>query len=160
VYRNLLSVKETLEWIAERKNVSVPENCRELVERATHADYLRKRAAALGGFWIDLWRELFDDGAMKAQLAQSRLIYWARPYREALVNEWLPTRLGEGTITVAVQCLGSPLTGDEIRALPVPMRWLRGALQADKPIEVRDGRLKIGDFDCTYNRLGLLKTAT
>jgi CRISPR-associated endonuclease/helicase Cas3 len=160
VYRNLLSVKETLEWIAERKNVSVPENCRELVERATHADYLRERAAAFGGFWTDLWRELFDDGAMKAQLAEASLIDWARPYREALVNEWLPTRLGEGTITVAVQGLGSPFTGNEIDALSVPVRWLRGARQGDKPIEVHDGRLKIGDFDCTYNRLGLLKTTS
>jgi hypothetical protein len=149
-----------LEWIAERNNVSVPENCRELVERATHADYLRERAAALGGFWSDLWRELFDDGAMKAQLAEASLIDWRRPYREALVNEWLPTRLGDGTITVAVRGLVSPFTGSEIDALSVPVRWLRDALQADELIEVRDGRLKIGDVDYTYNRLGLLKTAS
>jgi CRISPR-associated endonuclease/helicase Cas3 len=160
VYRNLLSVKETLEWIAERKSVSVPEHCRELVERATHADYLRERASALGGFWTDLWRELFDDGAMKAQLAQASLIDWGRPYREALVNEWLPTRLGEGVVTVAVRGLRSQFTGVELDALPVPGRWIRGGLPADKPVEVHDGRMKIGGADCTYNRLGLLRVAT
>ena len=47
---------------------------------------------------------------MKAQLADATLIDWMRPYREALVNEWLPTRLGDGTVTVAVKNLVSPFT--------------------------------------------------
>jgi hypothetical protein len=152
-----LSVKETLEWITARKSICVPDDCRELVERATHADYLRERASALGGYWINLWRDLFDDAAMKAQLAQASLIDWRRPYREALVNEWLPTRLGDGTVTVAVRNLASPFTGEDINALPVPARWLRGATPPAEPIEVHDGRLRIGATECTYDRLGLLK---
>ena len=95
---------------------------------------------------------------MKAQLAEASLIDWRRPYRDALVNEWLPTRLGDGTVTIAVRNLASPFTGDEIKALPVPGRWLSGDAPPDEEIDARDGRLRIGPQDCTYGRLGLLKT--
>jgi hypothetical protein len=101
-----------------------------------------------------------DDAAMKAQLAEASLIDWRRPYREALVNEWLPTRLGDGTVTVAVRNLASPFTGEDINALPVPARWLRGATPPTEPIEVHDGRLMIAATECTYDRLGLLKTSS
>ena len=158
VYRNLLSVKETLDWVRSKKSISVPDDCRPLVERATHADHLSERAAVLGGVWIDLWRELFDDAAMKSQLAEASLIDWRRPYRDALVNEWLPTRLGDGTVTIAVRNLVSPFTGDEIEALPVPGRWLHGSVLPHEAIEARDGRLRIGIQRCTYGRLGLQKT--
>ena len=92
VYNNLLSVRATLDWLSSSRRISIPEDCRLLVERATHADYLRELAGSLGDSWTDLWRNLFDDAAMKAQLAWASLIDWERPYREALVNEWLPTR--------------------------------------------------------------------
>src|SRR5215203_6203551 len=42
VYQNLLSVRATLNWLQERKQITVPDDCRILVERATHADYLRE----------------------------------------------------------------------------------------------------------------------
>ena len=113
VYNNLLSVRATLDWLHSGRSISIPDDCRSLVERATHADYLREMAASLGGSWTDLWRELFDEAAIKAQLAEASLIDWKRPYREALVNEWLPTRLGEGTVTVAVENLVSPFTGQK-----------------------------------------------
>jgi len=134
VYNNLLSVRATLDWLKSGRSISVPGDCRSLVERATHADYLRQMAANLGGSWTDLWRDLFDGAAMKAQLAEASLIDWRRPYREALVNEWLPTRLGEGTVTVAVKNLVSPFTGQKIEALPIPGRWLRGVVLAEEPI--------------------------
>jgi hypothetical protein len=118
VYNNLLSVRATLDWLHSGRSISIPDDRRSLVERATHADHLRKTAASLGGSWTDLWRDLFDEAAIKTQLAEASLIDWRRPYREALVNEWLPTRLGEGTVTVAVKNLVSPFTGQEIEALP------------------------------------------
>jgi hypothetical protein len=117
-------------------------------------------ADALGGSWTDLWRELFDEAAIKAQLAEASLIDWRRPYREALVNEWLPTRLGEGTITVAVKNLSSPFSGQEINALPIPGRWLRGIVLPDDPINAVDRRLRIGTQDYGYNRLGIQRLRT
>jgi hypothetical protein len=105
----------TLDWLHSGGSISIPGDCRSLVERATHADYLRQMAASLGESWTNLWRELFDEAATKAQLAEASLIDWSRPYREALVNEWLPTRLGEGTITVAVENLVSAFNGQKNR---------------------------------------------
>jgi CRISPR-associated endonuclease/helicase Cas3 len=155
VYNNLLSVRATLDWLHSRRSISVPDDCRSLVERATHADYLREMAASLGGSWGDLWRELFDEAAIKAQLAEASLIDWRRPYREALVNEWLPTRLGEGSVTVAVENLISPFTGQEIQALPIPARWLRGTVLPDAPVNAAGGQLRIGTQNYTYGRFGI-----
>jgi hypothetical protein len=96
---------------------------------------------------------------MQAQLAGASLIDWERPYREALVNEWLPTRLGEGTITVAVKNLVSPFTGQKIEALPIPGRWLRGVALPDEPITAVNQQLRIGGQNYAYDRLGVRRLA-
>jgi hypothetical protein len=155
VYENLLSVRATLGWLHSNRSISVPDDCRALVERATHADYLHEMAASLGGSWADLWLNLFDKAAIKAQLAEASLIDWKRPYREALVNEWLPTRLGEGTVTVAINGLVSPFTGQGIKALPIPGRWIRGAVLPDEPIKAADRQFRIGTYVYTYDRFGV-----
>jgi len=154
VYNNLLSVRAALDWLRSGRSVSIPDDCRSLVERATHADYLHQIAESLGGSWMDLWRNLFDEAAIRAQLAETSLIDWKRPYREALVNEWLPTRLGEGTVTAAVNGLVSPFAGQEIKALPIPGRWLRGAVLPDEPIIAEGGQFRVGTQDYIYDRLG------
>jgi CRISPR-associated endonuclease/helicase Cas3 len=155
VYNNLLSVRATLDWLRSGRSISIPEDCRPLVERATHADHLREMAASLGGSWTDLWRELFDEAAINAQLAEASLVDWRRPYREALVNEWLPTRLGEGTITVAVENLVSPFTRQEVEALPIPGRWLRGTVLPEEPVNAVEAQLRIGMQNFSYDRLGI-----
>jgi CRISPR-associated endonuclease/helicase Cas3 len=158
VYSNLLSVRTTLDWLQARKQITVPDDCRILVERATHADYLREMAGSLGGHWTDLWRELFDEAAINAQLAQANLIEWRRPYRDALVREWLPTRLGDGTVTVAVKNLVSPFTQGKLAALPIPGRWLRGITPPDEAIDATDSQILIGSKSFGYDRLGLVRT--
>jgi hypothetical protein len=79
----------------------------------------------------------------------------ASEHREALVNEWLPTRLGEGTITVAVKNLASPFTGQSIEARPIPGRWLRGVALPDEPINAVNQQLRIDTQNYTYDRLGI-----
>jgi len=158
VYSNLLSVQATLDWLRARKQITVPDDCRILVELATHADYLREMAGTLGRHWTDLWRELFEKAAIDAQLAQASLIEWRRPYRDALVNEWLPTRLGDGTVTVAVSNLASPFTQKRLTALPIPGRWLRGIAPPEEPIDAVDGHILIGSKSFTYDRIGLVRT--
>jgi CRISPR-associated endonuclease/helicase Cas3 len=159
VYDNLLSVSATLDWLHSGRSISIPDDCRSLVERATHADYLREMAASLGGRWIDLWRELFDEAAVKAQLAEASVVDWNRPYREALVNETLPTRLSEGTLTVAVENLTSPFTGQEIKALPILARWMRGTVIPDSPIKAVGRQLRIGTHHYSYDSLGIRRAA-
>jgi hypothetical protein len=51
---DLLSVRATLDWLDSGRSISIPDDCRSLVERATHADYLRQLAASFGGSWIKL----------------------------------------------------------------------------------------------------------
>jgi hypothetical protein len=92
---------------------------------------------------------------MKAQLAAASLIDWERPYREALVNEWLPTRLGEGTVTVAVRNLVSPFTGQNIEAVPIPGHWLRGVALPEEPINALNQQLRIGTQNYIYDRFGI-----
>ena len=65
-------------------------------------------AGSLGGRWTDLWRELFDKAAINAQLAESSLIDWRRSYRDALITEWLPTRLGVGPSQLQSEILCHP----------------------------------------------------
>jgi hypothetical protein len=36
VYKNLLSVKTTLDWLHSGRSITVPDECRSLVEPATH----------------------------------------------------------------------------------------------------------------------------
>lgn len=157
VYSNLLSVRATLEWVQTRNQISVPEDCRALVERSTHADYLREVAQSLGGDWVNLWRSLFDKAAIHTQLAQTSLINWQRPYREALVSEWLPTRLGEGAVTVAVRNLASPFTQKPLTALPIPGSWLRGVTPPEEVVDAVGGLIVIGPKSFRYDRLGLVR---
>ncbi len=160
VYNNLLSVRATLDWLQAHKRITVPDDSRTLVERATHADFLREMALSLGDNWSELWRELFDKAAINAQLAQASLIDWRRPYRDALVNEWLPTRLGDGTVTVAVKNLLSPFTQERLAALPIPGRWLRGITPPEEAVETLGSQLQIGSRVFSYGRLGLTRMQT
>jgi hypothetical protein len=96
---------------------------------------------------------------MKAQLAEASLIDWDRPYRdrEALVSEWLPTRFGKGTVTVAVKNLVSPFTGQKIEALPIRALRLRNGLFAKSLLLIAD------DGHCRWRyrcRLGFARKVT
>ena len=163
VYGNLLSVRATLDWLLSHGSISVPGDCRVLVERATHADYLRELAGSLDGYWVDLWRNLYDAAAIKSQLAEASVIDWGQPYRKALVDQWLPTRLGEGSVTVAVKNIASPFTGQRIEALPILLRWLPKDQPLDAvlprkngpPIEAANQRFRLGGAEFGYSRFGI-----
>jgi CRISPR-associated endonuclease/helicase Cas3 len=165
VYDNLLSVHATLDWLLSHGSISVPGDCRVLVEQATHADYLRELAGSLDGYWVDLWRSLYDAAAIKAQLAEASVIDWGQPYRKALVDQWLPTRLGEGSVTVAVKNVVSPFTGQRIEALPILLRWLpKGQLldavlprKNGPPVEAANQRFRLGGVEFAYSRFGIQK---
>jgi CRISPR-associated endonuclease/helicase Cas3 len=156
VYRNILSVRSTLDWLGSGRSISIPDDCRALVERATHADYLRQIAESLGATWKRLWRNTFDKAAVDRLLAEASLIDWREPYRKALVTEWLPTRLGDGTVAVSVTGLVSPFTGNAVKALPIPVRWLPpGITPLDDAVNVVNGRFQIGGRSFPYDRFGV-----
>jgi CRISPR-associated endonuclease/helicase Cas3 len=156
VYGNLLSVMGTLDWIAETGEISVPRDSRKLVEQATHADHLKTVAEARGGVWRVLWRRLFEADAQRSQLGEASTIDWRRPYRENPVGEFLPTRLAAGTVTVAMQGLVSPFTGEPLDAIAVPARWLAASKVAPDTRGVAQATVVgVGALAMTYDRLGL-----
>ena len=124
VYDNLLSVGQTIDWIARKGSITVPDDSRELVERSTHADYLRSEAERLSGAWMRLWERLYSDESRQQQLAAVGLVDWDQDYADAVVNERIVTRLGDGTIDIDVN-LASPFDRAAISRMPVPIRWMK-----------------------------------
>jgi CRISPR-associated endonuclease/helicase Cas3 len=125
---NPLAVRETVEWLRVHGAISVPDDVRALVELATHADHLETRAQTYGRRWVALWQRLYGNALADSQQALSGLVDRGVGYDQALVNERVPTRLGDGSVDVEVDGrLLSPFTGEAIDALSVRANWLRNA---------------------------------
>jgi CRISPR-associated endonuclease/helicase Cas3 len=121
-----LAVRETIEWLRGRGTVSVPRDAREFVELATQADHLHGRAQTYGQRWVELWRRSYGKTLADAQQALAGMVDRTQSYERALVNERVPTRLGDGSVDVEVRLgLSSPFTGESIDALSIRANWLR-----------------------------------
>ena len=71
------------------------------------------RAQALGRRWVELWQRLYGNAIAAGQQALGGLIDRSLGYDQALVNERVPTRLGDGSVDVEVEgTLVSPFTGE------------------------------------------------
>jgi hypothetical protein len=71
---------------------------------------------------------LYGHAMAAGQLALSGLVDRSQGYDQALVNERVPTRLGDGSVDVEVEGkLLSPFTGEQIEALSIRASWLREA---------------------------------
>jgi hypothetical protein len=95
------------------------------------------------------------------QQALSGLIDRSQGYDQALVNERVPTRLGDGSVDVEVEGkLPSPFTGEQIEALSIRANWLRQAEPGSSAVV--DGfdtagraRINVGNARFTYGDEGL-----
>jgi hypothetical protein len=56
---------------------------------------------------------------------------------------------------MVVQNLPSAFSGDDIEALPIPGRWLRGEALPDEPVKAEGQQVRIGTRDYIYDRLGI-----
>jgi len=123
-----LAVRETVERLRVHSKVSVPDDVRERVELATHTDHLEARARVYGEHWIALWNRLYGNAIADTQQAIAGLVDRTRDYSAALINERVPTRLGDGSVDVELDGqLISPFTGERIKALSIRGNWLRNA---------------------------------
>ena len=123
-----LAVRETVERLRVHSKVSVPDDVREMVELATHTDHLEARARVYGKRWIALWHRLYGNAIAETQQAIAGLVDRTRDYSAALINERVPTRLGDGSVDVEVDGrLISPFTGERIKVLSIRGNWLRNA---------------------------------
>lgn len=149
-------------WLRAQGRITVPGDSRALVESATHPMHLADLAQRFGRDWQTLWQCLYGRDLAQRQAAEAGLIDWERPYEDALVDERLPTRLGEGKVTVALaagSALLSPFDGQPIDAVAVPGRWLRG-VPVDTAADIlsfRDGMygLQVGGVPLIYCERGL-----
>ena len=156
-----LSVRETVEWLRVKRAISVPDDVREIVELATHVDHLERRALEFGQSWAKLWKRLYGRAMAASQQALSGLVDRSQGYDQALLDERVPTRLGDGSVDVEVEGeLISPFTGDRIDALSIRASWLRQAEPGSSALVVgsdANGRtlLSVGGVSFTYGIEGL-----
>jgi CRISPR-associated endonuclease/helicase Cas3 len=156
VYRDLRIIQLTLEEIERRGQVSVPDECRELIERTTHPEML----AAIGcrsPAW-DAWGRKVDGEAISASgvaamACVDRTIAWGErgiiSARE--VGDKAATRLGARDVRVEVNWPGA--VAPVVRSLSLPGRLLPGV----DPMSIRVGSTEIlaGRWRFTYGRYGL-----
>ena len=156
-------MRETIQWLRARYCVRVPQDTRELVELATHADHLQARANVYGARWEALWQRLYGRGLSERQAALGMLVDRSQDYAQALVDGRAPTRLGDGTVDVDVHgALASAFTGNSIVVLAVPARWLRNAKPGSPavvqaPADAERTVLNIDRVRVVYSREGLQK---
>jgi hypothetical protein len=131
-----------------------------MVELATHTDHLETRAHFYGERWTALWQRLYGKAIAESQQANAGLVDRTRNYSVALINERVPTRLGDGSVDVEVDGeLPSPFTGATIDTLSIRRNWLRNAEPGSKAkvVMVNDGltTLEVGAVLLKYGTEGL-----
>lgn len=160
VYSNLVSISETMRWVA-RGYLSMPGDCRAMVEEATHPDHLREVAAGLGQQWTALWERLYrKDGDASARGVRNALKWGLLPLHKENVlledEDGVRTRLGADRLTAQVEFtsfLGNRICSLDLKPGDVGKDW-NGLLRV-----VSQGpdstRLEANGKTFVYDRLGL-----
>jgi CRISPR-associated endonuclease/helicase Cas3 len=153
---SVLSVASTLRVLEELGgDVLLPRDARRLVEAATHPEALAHETSR-GDAWAAAWQEQRGAAYARMQLADAGLLTFDAPYDDRQRPTDAVTRLGDGTVTVEVRGLVSPLTNVPLDALPIPARWLRGT-EPSLVGESVGATLKVGDVAMSYGEAGLMR---
>lgn len=157
---DVVSTLATMEALRDKERLTVPEDVRLLVETATHPESLERFADGHG--WSALFAETWGKRIAMRQRAEGVLLDWRRPYMEQPVDERVVTRLGDGSVTVELdRPFISPISGEEVRALPVPYRCVRDVIPGTVGVagEMSEGgwSIKVGNLSLFYGRCGLEK---
>ena len=161
VYRNVVGVLATREWLAERGRIHVPADNRPLVEAATHDESLRRLADRLGPPWPRHLDAAAGADLGEAATARAGLLDW----RESLVenrpldDRRIRTRLGLDDRRID---LPEPLPGPfgaRVRTFALP-GWMARGLPVDaapEDVSAAGGeiRFRLGGRAYRYDRLGL-----
>src|SRR5262249_42640750 len=114
-----------------------------------------------GQHWIELWHRSYGKALADSQQALSGMVDRTQGYERALVNELIPTRLGDGSVDVPVEAgLLSPFTGENIDALSIRANWLRQAEPGSRATLVGNdvaglAVINVGGVQFTYGIEGL-----
>lgn len=161
VYRNVVGVLATREWLAERGGVHVPDDNRPLVEAATHDESLRRLADRLGPPWPRHLAAAAGADLGEAATARAGLLDWSGSLVEnrPLDDRRIRTRLGLDDRRID---LPEPLPGPfgaRVRTFALP-GWMARALPVDaapEDVSAAGGeiRFRLGGRAYRYDRLGL-----
>ncbi len=150
-----LMVRATVEWVAARGLIRVPEDVRELVETATHPANLLALAQGYGPEWTAIEASMGAAAMQARQEALAGLIDRSAHYRNNLVGDRVPTRLGDGTVEVPVQDLMSPFTGRLLASVPIRAKWISSVPQGTIGVVRQPGVIDVGGVQFSYDERGL-----
>jgi CRISPR-associated endonuclease/helicase Cas3 len=150
-----LMVRTTVEWVAARGLIRVPEDVRELVETATHPAHLAARAQDFGPEWAAIEASMGAAAMQARQEAVAGLIDRGAHYRNNPVGDRVPTRLGDGSVEVPVRGLVSPLTGRPLTSVPIRAKWISNVPQGTEGVVRRPGVIDVGGVLFSYDERGL-----
>ena len=166
IYENIVGLRATRDWLAERGEIQVPRDNRELVEAATHGAGLEAFAQRLGGPWQAHLGTVLAGRSAEGTAASAVKIRWKeslvanQPIREIKAA----TRLG---LMDRRLDLPEPLPGPfgtRVRTLAVP-GWMAEGIDPDaEPTEIQAGdrviRFRLGRLSFLYDRLGLRRVGS
>lgn len=168
VYDDLLVVEATWREVESSRVITIPADCRRLVERTTHPEALRAIAEELGDRWPSHWQAILGLRLADRGQAGVALANWSADFGEnptlfpSALDRRVQTRLGESDRRVVLE--GQPLGPFD---LPVAELAIPAWLARDLPTELEVADLKVsagvlrftlGEHDYTYDRLGLRLT--
>jgi len=159
VYGNVVMLQATLDFI-DRGTVSLPDECRVMVEMATHPDWLRRIAMAKGEKWSLMLNGLTDAENGEAAQGWDHSIKWdMRPLDGPNLirsEETIRTRIGADSVDLAVSF--DSFLGNRVTNLSVRLGILRGGDPRDVELVSRNDRqavIRCGEVFLTYGRFGL-----
>ena len=150
-----LMVRTTMEWLAARGLIRVPEDVCGLVETATHPAHLAARAQGYGPEWTAIEASIGAAAMQARQEALAGIIDRDAHYRNNSVGDRVPTRLGDGTVEVLVRGLVSPFTGRPLASVPVRAKWISNVPQGTEGVVRQPGVIDVGGVLFSYDERGL-----
>lgn len=162
VYPDLLGIVATRRAIEEIGTLSIPQDNRRLVEKATHPELLARLADMLKGNWRRHPEQRSGIKAAQEGAARHAFLNWGQrlePLPQTKWDERITARLGvdDRRVDLPRRVIGP--FGREITSLVVPGRWLPGVPVDSEPSigpALAGGlRLELGGREFVYDRLGL-----
>lgn len=160
VYPDLLGIVATRKLLADPGVVRVPQDCRVLVEAATHPDALKRLSEQLRGVWEKHYQSIWGAKAGERTLARQNAIDWRMPIQVLPdLAAKIGTRLGLDDREVELPAdVGGPF-GEAITRLRLPGWMVGDAAPEAEPTGFTlapDGlTFVLGGRRFRYDRLGL-----
>jgi CRISPR-associated endonuclease/helicase Cas3 len=164
VYPNLVGLQATLDALTEAEEIVIPKMNRELVEKATHLEWLERVARPRGEAWLaHLYKKFCGEESAKRGSAVLAMLNWDEQFSGASFNEKtegeILTRLGQQDRLAIFTPPQSGVFAESITQLRIA-DWMCKGIPAEATVEAasfKEGVLTFtfGGRAFVYDRLGL-----